>query len=246
MSQSGRTLDSIAALLNENVDTLNAFINCQNTFNSNMTSKLNAIENIVKTVSDQGDRLAQLEASNVLLNREIDSLRDSLTNTPVNSSAQITIAGIPFTVTDNPLEVVTKVLTVLGVPELASDILDIRLITRRAPSSQNPERVNTSEASKSFIVFFKSSQISSHIIRKKRSHGVLAVSDVFACDKRGNIFVNEFLHPNTYNLLRKTEKIASDRNWKYVWSREGQIYARKQDGSQLIRITSEADLDKLG
>lgn len=104
--QSSATLDSILALLNKNDATLNAFISRQSKFNNDMATKINAIEGIVKTVAEHGERIAQLEATTASLSRETDSLRALATRaspTITAPTAAITIAGIPTAISDSPL-----------------------------------------------------------------------------------------------------------------------------------------------
>ena len=54
------TLESIAALVNKNEITLNAFINYPNKYNSMVTTKLNSIQSLVKVVEDRSARLTKL------------------------------------------------------------------------------------------------------------------------------------------------------------------------------------------
>lgn len=213
-----------------------------------MTTKINSIEGIVKTVTEHGERIAQLEATTATLSKETDSVRALATrSSPIASSptAGITIAGVPTAISDTPLAIASKILATLNVPELTADILDIRQITRKPPLLQNLASNDNHDITKSFIVNFESPHISYYIIKKRRAHGVLTLRDVFTTELSGNIFINEFLHSDVYNLLRKTKTIARERGWKYIWTTESQIYAQKRDGSRVISISTEADLVRL-
>ena len=166
-------------------------------------------------------------------------MKSSASGAPPAPSAEMVIVGIPTVVADDPFTIASKVLQAIFVPELTSDILDIRQVTEKnsAARSQQPTAcVNT----KSHIVCFKSALICKHVINKKCTKSPITVREAFLIKQPGKIFVTEFLSSITYNLLRKTK--AADRAWKFVWTRDGMIYASKPEGSPSIRISSEADL----
>lgn len=52
-----------------------------------------------------------------------------------------------------------------------------------------------------------------------------------------NVYINEHLTPFNKNLLYNTKKLR-EHGWKYVWTREGKIFARMNEGGRAIRITS--------
>lgn len=239
------TLESIAALIMKNDMTLNRFIKHQSQFNNDVVAKLNEIQKIVSTVEEHTAKISQLQTNYTTLTREVDSLRTTITD-GIFPSAQLTMTGLPGTLHDEPRVIVEKILNALDLSHLNSDILDIREITRRAPGPHNQGSNDENlPMSKSLIVRFKSPHICSYVLSKKRAKGMLKIRHVFSLESQGNIFVNEFLHPHTYKLLRKTKSTAAERGWKYVWTRDGRIHARKLDGQPPIRILSESDLSKL-
>ncbi|XP_073947382.1 uncharacterized protein [Choristoneura fumiferana] len=58
-------------------------------------------------------------------------------------------------------------------------------------------------------------------------------------------YINERLTKANRILFYKARVEASSRNWKYVWTRDGNIYVRKEHGSPRHRLRSEIDLTKL-
>ncbi|KAI5748127.1 hypothetical protein M8J77_022133 [Diaphorina citri] len=57
------------------------------------------------------------------------------------------------------------------------------------------------------------------------------------------IFISEHLTPKNKQLLRKTKEKARLVNWKYIWTRDGNIYTRKDQNSQTrVQIREESDL----
>ena len=155
-------------------------------------------------------------------------------------SPNVTISGIPASVTDSPRTMVLKVFEALGIPELAVDVLEIRSLIRGNGSTiGDPQRRSTAAGSTlSFIVTLKSPGIRDHIISKKRAEGNLTISQVFALDQPGSVFVRDFLPSAVYGLLRRTKAAAARRGYKYVWVRAGKICVRKSDGV----VSSSSDL----
>ncbi|KAG8246213.1 hypothetical protein J6590_089497 [Homalodisca vitripennis] len=59
------------------------------------------------------------------------------------------------------------------------------------------------------------------------------------------IFINEHLSPENKQLLARAKESARDKNYKYVWSRDGKIFMRKENGGKCKKIDSFDDLDTL-
>lgn len=58
------------------------------------------------------------------------------------------------------------------------------------------------------------------------------------------IFINDHLTPRTKGILRKAKDLRN-KGFKYVWSRDGKIFVRKDEASQAIVIKSLDDVVKL-
>ena len=160
------------------------------------------------------------------LNSRLSDLTSCLSHIESSrASPDVTISGIPASVTDPPRTMVLKVFEALGIPELAVDVLEIRSLTRGNGSTiGDPQRRSAAAGSTlSFIVTVKSPGIRDHIISRKRAKGNLTISQVFALDQPGSVFVREFLPSAVYGLLRRTKAAAARRGYKYVWVRAGEI-----------------------
>lgn len=59
------------------------------------------------------------------------------------------------------------------------------------------------------------------------------------------LYVNERLTPTNRGLFYKARSESSRLQWKYVWTREGKLYARKAHGEPRHRLRSEADIAKV-
>ena len=161
-------------------------------------------------------------------------------------SPDITISGIPASGTDSPKTMVFKVFKALGIPELAVDMLSVRSLTRRDVSAigDRQRRPSVGSSTVSFVVTLKSISIRGHVIFNKRQKGNLTVRQVLSLDQPGSIFVREFLPSAIHGLLRRTEAVAAERRFKYVWVRSGEICVRKLNGSDIIIVITASDLEE--
>lgn len=65
------------------------------------------------------------------------------------------------------------------------------------------------------------------------------------CSAARSLYVNERLTPTNRHLFYKARNESSRAQWKYVWTREGKIYARKEHGAPRHRLRSEKDIAKV-
>lgn len=59
------------------------------------------------------------------------------------------------------------------------------------------------------------------------------------------VYVNEHLCPTLKRLLGMAVTKKRESGWKYVWCRNGKIFAKKSDGSETLAIKREHDLEKI-
>ena len=208
-----------------------------------LSERVAALEAQADAADSPGTRCASLTMRSQLA--QLSSRLSSMESGRV--SPDITISGIPASVTDSPKTMVLKVFETLGIPELAVDVLSVRSLTRRDVSAvgDRQRRPSVGSATVSFVVTLKSISVRDHVILKKRQKGNLTVRQVLALDQPGSIFVREFLPSAIYGLLRRTKAVAAERGFKYVWVRSGEICVGKLNGSDIIIVRSDSDLKKL-
>ncbi|XP_054259306.1 uncharacterized protein LOC128984047 [Macrosteles quadrilineatus] len=59
------------------------------------------------------------------------------------------------------------------------------------------------------------------------------------------VYVNEALTPARRRLLGAARQVRKDKNFRHLWVRGGKIFLRKDEGSTVIQVTCQADLDKI-
>lgn len=160
-------------------------------------------------------------------------------------TTELVISGISDSVANKmlPLEISSAVLNALDLPDLISDILSTRKFENRNGPRQDKIRYH------SFFVDLKSSRVRDFIISSKRkSKNLLAKTVLPTCveqNSRDTIYINEFLLPETHKLLLQTKEKAKLQNFKYVWVTSGQIFVKRDDGSEKFKVNCVSDLTKL-
>ena len=61
----------------------------------------------------------------------------------------------------------------------------------------------------------------------------------------GNIYINECLTTENNNLFWKARNRGREKNYKYVWVKNGKIFVKKDPNAATIRVKIEKDLSKI-
>lgn len=235
-------------------DTLNGVVRDISELRSEVTnlasSQESMTQNITRLQTDVGTldiRTKNIETENSALKSQLDGVVTTVANLKSQlHTPGVVIRNLPATLQDSPRAIVEKVLTALGIPDLASDIFDIRTLTRKNSNAVGDQRnTQTPSHSLSFLVCFKSTAVRDHVLSKKRVKKVLTISEVFSLNLNGNVTIQEFLPPEIHKLLNRVRSVAKDKGWKHAWGTGKGVFVRKTDGSQIVTINSDADFEKI-
>lgn len=181
-------------------------------------------------------RLDAIEESHKHHDSEIDELKEkSHSATPTSS---LKVNGIPITFSHSLLDLEHKLRDFLNLSSLHADILDVRLMEHKK-STETPSLFS------SFVLKFKSRDISLHVLQAKRRHGKLLFSDLVPEGAKNEVSVFEMLPPHTFKLRRLARERGNQRDYKHVWVTNACVYVRKNDSSEIITIATKADLNKI-
>ncbi|CAN7938936.1 unnamed protein product [Ixodes hexagonus] len=145
--------------------------------------------------------------------------------------SNIEIRGLVENENENVTELVSKIGEVIGEPIAADDV-------------EACHRVPTRQAGKSNVVVqFKSRQKRDTVLEKARKSRIrnhhVGISD------EAQVYLNEHLCPTLKRLLSLAIAKKRECQWRFVWTRNGKIFARKTEQSAVQHILSEADLCKI-
>ena len=61
----------------------------------------------------------------------------------------------------------------------------------------------------------------------------------------GNIYIHDNLPPKTRELFYHTRQFKTKNKWSFAWTRDGQVYVRQTETSEIIPINDKTDLENL-
>lgn len=201
------------------------------------------LANLVTTVSEisakldnHESRIVSIEDSNHQRDREIEEIKEKAHRAVPTS--ELKINGIPLTYTESLLDLAYKILDVLDLSALHADILSTRLIKPK-PNAQGPGTYN------SFVLKFKSREVSMYVLHEKRQHGKIIFSDLVNGGSKNEVTIYEMLPPHTYGLRRLAKERGNQLEYKHVWVSNAAVFARKTDSSEVLSISTRADIKKI-
>lgn len=149
--------------------------------------------------------------------------------TSSNYTREIVIDGATSSASDSPMDLVGKVFDALGIPDLRSEVLNIRNLGKN-PSPVVGQAAATLNADRSrrvrLLVALKSRAAREVIMGQKRELRDRLAEDIFGIDIPDKVYVNEHLPPEVYKLLRFVKTEARKREYKYVWTKAGRIWSK--------------------
>ncbi|KAH7959018.1 hypothetical protein HPB49_007327 [Dermacentor silvarum] len=147
-------------------------------------------------------------------------------------NANIEVKGIPVEAGGKLTEIMSKIGNTIGEDITAADIE----VCHRVAVPGNP-------SAKNIIVQFVHRQKRNAVLNKARKNRFSC--EVLGFAAKAPVYVNEHLCPERKRLLAQAINKKRDADWKFVWVRGGQIYARKSESSRALKISNRADVAKI-
>lgn len=210
-------------------------IESKNAINS-INKEVNAA---VKYMKDNFSRInknvTKLEKENQQLKKEIESIRHD-----INANAQsrfcnvLKIYNIPEAPNENLFNLFEKICALIGYQ--SSDCLLDTIYRLRS-------RVKQITPSILVVKFIRNSDKNKFLKIKKSNKPDLFSSDLDPAFNKVPIYINEYLTAYNLKLLRETRQLKLDGIFEFVWSRNGNIFARRDANSKILSIRSIQDLN---
>lgn len=208
--------------------------------NASLTFINKAYEDMKKELNEVKSEHKKLRSENQTLQTLCEELK-----THVNASAtrilqceqysrnaNVEIKGVPFQADENLTGLLQKLGDATGVAISPDDVE----VCHRVPVAKNPSEKN-------IVVQFAHRSKRNSVLEKARRMRLTA-SDL-GLTAQVPIYVNEHLCPELKKLLGQTTSRKRECGWKYVWVRNGQIFARKAEETPVVKISSSNDLPKI-
>lgn len=105
------------------------------------------------------------------------------------------------------------------------------------------ERISSKDkATNIYVVTMKTKQHLADLIKAARTQK--PTDEILGGDGTTKIFVNEKLSVSCYNLLKRAKDLKSS-GYRFVWSKDGKVFAKLKEGDKTCLIRSVSDVEAL-
>ncbi|KAH9645058.1 hypothetical protein HF086_005603 [Spodoptera exigua] len=159
----------------------------------------------------------------------------------------VIVSGIPESKAENPAHIIKTVSLKLGVDLDDRDIVNVErlgMVRRNFVSDSSQHDVAERPRPRAIAVRLCRRTVRDELIQAARVRRGLTTADLKLHGQPQRVFVNEHLTRSNAKLFYLAREAGQRSNFKYVWTREGRIYVRKEDGVSAVRIRSHADIRK--
>ncbi|CAH2099276.1 unnamed protein product [Euphydryas editha] len=194
-----------------------------------LNEKVNQLEQKNKAINTLETRIESLVKDNKMTLLELNAMnqRDRLLN--------LELVGIPEIKSENLKELVVTIAKNSGVNISQDEILEANRITPKTKLHGRPKNI---------VVKLKSRLLKDNIISGARKNRLTTKAINISGDSKP-IYINEHLSPVNKQILKKCREAAKAKQYRYVWTKNGRIFVRKNDTSPAIQITEESDIVRI-
>lgn len=201
-----------------------------------------SVEFTAKKYDEINTKLVQIEKTKYEQQKYICQLEGKIEQLERQGRAtSVEIRNIPKNKTENRqylTEKLLKMASVLNMPLVSTEI-------------KNIFRINSAKPSPPIIVEFTTIQNKENILTSIKRYNRMNTGNRLNTGHLNiegtsvPIYISENLTAKTKRLFFLAREIASHLNYKYCWTSHGKIFLRKNEGSSLVNVNSEQDINSL-
>ncbi|KAL0840636.1 hypothetical protein ABMA28_015835 [Loxostege sticticalis] len=225
------------------ISDLTSTIKSLNSRLDSLESRVDVLEASAGAGSGEPDRsmVSKLEETISQLKLDIEEReQEALAN-------DIEIASFPETPNENSTHIMLTVAKKLGVELVEGDVVSAqRMGAQRVPGST----AGAGAAARPRPIAVRLARRSQRdaLLQAARVRRRLTTEDIGlpgTPNPPRHFFVNERLTRHHRQLFQRTREVAKTLDWKYVWTRDGKIFARQENGKARHRVRAESDLPRV-
>lgn len=161
-------------------------------------------------------------------------------------SSDLEIAGVEEGPNENPTHLLTVIAQKIGVALEERDIVSAERKGKRRGAIGSSAGGDTGPLGpRTLVVRLARRSLRDQLLRAARTRRGADTSDIVPNAPVRRFYINERLTWINRGLFRKVREEARSKNWKFVWTRNGRVYARQSSESSAYRIRSDLDIDKI-
>lgn len=217
-----------------------------------LNTKFDTLDARVAKLEEDRDRL-QVELSNRSaidtsgLQEAIVQLRSDLNDKEqVMLLNDVEISGVPEADAESCMHLVTAVATKLGVSLERNDVVSVTRVGMRRPPSAAGTAALPRPRPRPIVVRLARRTLRDDFLKSARVRRGATTADLgLPPHEPQRIYVNERLTKCNRILFGSTREAARKQGWRFVWTREGRVCARRDESSPMFQIRSETDYNRV-
>lgn len=186
----------------------------------------------------ESPNVAELGSTVMQLKKDLnDREQDSLTS-------DVEISNLPEKPGESLVHLTLLVASKLNVKLEESDITSVARVGGRqirADSAGGPALARP----RIVAVRLARPELRDSLLRSARVRRGATTADFGVTDEPRKFYVNERLTKYNRLLFRTAREVGKESGWKFVWTKQGRTYARREQGSPVVKILCEDDIAKL-
>uniref|UniRef100_A0A2A4IW47 FP protein C-terminal domain-containing protein n=1 Tax=Heliothis virescens TaxID=7102 RepID=A0A2A4IW47_HELVI len=205
-----------------------------------INAKFDEIEKRQQTCNDT---VLKLELENEELKKTIGDLQVRINIIEQQSrSNNLEIQCMPENKNENLYDIITKLANVVNCDIKEKDILHCSRIAKSNPSSTRPRSIIVQLASPRLrdVLLASTIKYNKNNPQEKLNSAHLGISG-----HTSPVYIMEHLSPANKALHAAARIKAKEKDYKYVWVRNGKVFVRKTDGSEYLLIKNMNSLSKI-
>ncbi|KAI5642523.1 hypothetical protein NE865_05550 [Phthorimaea operculella] len=224
-----------------------------------MSKFRSAMSDLTDTIRAQNDRISKLEIKMdsleakvnerqtctcdvTLLETTIAQLQEEIQERDQETLANdVEITGIPEEGNENTTHLLLAIGKKLGMNLEASEFVKA---SRVGPTRQPSEEGKPSRP-RPIAVRFVHRERRDALLQAARTRRKISTEGLGLSGSSRPFYINERLTKHNRQLFHKSREVGLRLNWKFVWTRDGKVYARQEQGKARHRLRSEADLTRV-
>lgn len=126
-----------------------------------------------------------------------------------------------------------------------NDVSSIEVVPKNTKSTSQKKLPN----SQTILVKFSNYNAKGEMIKKKTKVGAILMEQITSKtnerQRAQSIYFRDHLTKFGLDLFSRCKTIQRQANLKFCWTKDGQMYLRKDESSKVIRVSSAKDISKL-
>lgn len=224
LSKDNPTVRELLLVINKKFDTMETSMN----FHSEMVDEMH------KTLQEMRNENSKLRKENEDMKTTIKQLQNDVLNLQLMNKNHEEVSQRNKNVVIFGMKEgkdVCKILDKLNVPCQSEDYT-IKTIPSKA-------------INKPILVSFKSEELRNMVIEKRKLKKVIDTTECNIEGPKRKIYINEDVPRETRVLFNKTKKLKTEKNFKFVWIKNGQVYCCESEETRAIRIVNPLQVEEL-